>query len=113
MLSALFKIIQHQASSSSIGLSIPLENIMKLISQINALMSDIAKNEYQFLKCCENYFGYVAPLKIKLNDQNEYGYYVPMTQSIKQLLNKPDVMNYLIDNLNDNITQTKNHPDLM
>ncbi|CAF1543538.1 unnamed protein product [Rotaria sordida] len=53
------------------------------------------------------------PLKIKLNDQDDCGYYVPIQQSIKNLLNKPDVISYLVDNLNDNITQTKNDPDLM
>ncbi|CAF4427275.1 unnamed protein product, partial [Adineta steineri] len=32
---------------------------------------------------------------------------------IQNLLNKPDVINYLIDNVNNNISQTKNDPDLM
>ncbi|CAM4845515.1 unnamed protein product [Rotaria magnacalcarata] len=113
MISTLFKIIQNQAAQSLTGLLITLEDIMKLISQIQALMSDIAKNEHQFLKPCEDYFGYVAPIKIKLNDQDHYGYYIPMKQSIKNILTKPDVINYLVDNCNDNITQAKNDPDLM
>jgi hypothetical protein len=113
MISTLFKIIQNQAAQSPTGLLITLEDIMKLISQIQALMSDIAKNEHQFLKRCEDYFGYVAPIKIKLNDQDDYGYYIPIKQSIKNILTKPDVINYLVDNCNDNITQAKNDPDLM
>ncbi|CAF2123466.1 unnamed protein product [Rotaria magnacalcarata] len=113
MISTLFKIIQNQAAQSPTGLLITLEDIMKLISQMQALMSDIAKNEHQFLKRCEDYFGYVAPIKIKLNDQDHYGYYIPMKQSIKNILTKPDVINYLVDNCNDNITQAKNDPDLM
>lgn len=47
-------------------------------------MSHIDKNEYQFSKRCEDYFGYVVPLKIKLNDQDDYGYCVSMKQSIKK-----------------------------
>ncbi|CAF3969966.1 unnamed protein product [Rotaria sordida] len=86
---ALFKIIQHQATQSSTSLLIPLEDIEKLISQIITSISNITKNDYQFSKRCEEYFG------------------------IKNLLNKPDVISYLVDNLNDNITQTKNNPDLM
>ena len=113
MLDALFKIIQHQATQSSTDLLIPLEDIEKLILQIITSISNITKNDYQFSKRCEEYFGYVEPLKIKLNDQDDCGYYVPIQQSIKHLLNKPDVISYLVDNLNDNITQTKNDPDLM
>ncbi|CAF3857056.1 unnamed protein product [Rotaria sp. Silwood1] len=113
MLDTLFKIIQHQSTQSSRGLLIPLEDIEKLILQIITSISNITKNDYQFSKRCEEYFGYVEPLQIKLNDQDDCGYYVPIQQSIKRLLSKPDVITYLVNNLNDNITQTKNDPDLM
>ncbi|CAF3827820.1 unnamed protein product [Rotaria sp. Silwood1] len=113
MLDTLFKIIQHQSTQSSRGLLIPLEDIEKLILQIITSISNITKSDYQFSKRCEEYFGYVEPLQIKLNDQDDCGYYVPIQQSIKRLLSKPDVITYLVNNLNDNITQTKNDPDLM
>ncbi|CAF4078174.1 unnamed protein product [Rotaria sordida] len=113
MLDALFKIIQHQGTQSSTGLLIPLEDTEKLILQTTTSISNITKNDCQSLKRCEEYFGYVEPLKIKLNDQDDCGYYVTIQQSIKNLLNKPNVISYLVDNLNDNITQTKNDPDLM
>ncbi|CAF1375448.1 unnamed protein product [Adineta steineri] len=48
-----------------------------------------------------------------VNDKNNCGYYVPIERSIQNLLNKPDVINYLINNVNNNISQTKNDPDLM
>ncbi|CAF4211224.1 unnamed protein product, partial [Rotaria sordida] len=98
MLDTLFKIIQHQATQSSTGLLFPLEDIKKLILQIITSVSNITKNDYQFSKRCEEHFGYLEPLKIQLNDQDDCGYYVPIQQSIKNLLNKPD---------------TKNDPDLM
>ncbi|CAF1250005.1 unnamed protein product [Rotaria sp. Silwood1] len=113
MLDTLFKIIQHQSTQSSRGLLIPLEDIEKLILQIITSISNITKSDYQFSKRCEEYFGYVEPLQIKLNDQDDCGYYIPIQQSIKRLLSKPDVITYLVNNLNDNITQTKNDPDLM
>ncbi|CAF5199422.1 unnamed protein product, partial [Rotaria magnacalcarata] len=113
MLNILFKIIHHQATQSSNSLLIPLADIEKLILQIKTSMCNITKNEHQFSKRCEEHFGYVAPCEIKINDQGDCGYYVPIERSIKNLLNKPDVITYLIDNLNDNIVQTKKDPDLM
>lgn len=112
MLDKLFGIMQNQITSSSTGL-ISLADVEKLILQVKTSMCNITKNDYQFLQRCEKYFGYVPPLKIKLNDQDDCGYYVPIKQSIKNLLDKPDVINYLVDNLNQNITQTKNDFDLM
>ncbi|CAM4969226.1 unnamed protein product [Rotaria socialis] len=113
VLNILFKIIHHQATQSSNSLLIPLADIEKLILQIKTSMCNITKNEHQFSKRCEEHFGYVAPCEIKINDQGDCGYYVPIERSIKNLLNKPDVITYLIDNLNDNIVQTKKDPDLM
>ncbi|CAM4781662.1 unnamed protein product [Rotaria magnacalcarata] len=113
MLNILFKIIHHQATQSSNSLLIPLADIEKLILQIKTSMCNIIKNEYQFSKRCEEHFEYVAPCEIKINDQGDCGYYVPIERSIKNLLNKADVITYLIDNLNDNIVQTKKDPDLM
>ena len=112
MLETLFKIIQQQVAPSSAGL-IPLADIEKLLLQIKTTISNISKNDYQFSKHCAKYFGYVPPLKIKLNDQDDYGYYVPIERSIKNLLNKPDVINYLVENLDENMRETRKDPDLM
>ncbi|CAF4114661.1 unnamed protein product [Adineta steineri] len=113
MLDALFKLIENQTIQSSTNPLISLVDIGKVLLQIKNLIYDISKNDYQFLKRCTDYFGYTEPLKIELDDKNNCGYYVPIERSIQNLLNKPDVINYLIDNVNNNISQTKDDPDLM
>ncbi|CAF1416102.1 unnamed protein product, partial [Adineta steineri] len=113
MLDALFKLIENQAIQSSTNPLISLVDIGKVLLQIKNLIYDISKNDYQFLKRCTDYFGYTEPLKIELDDKNNCGYYVSIEKSIQNLLNKPDIINYLIDNVTNNISQTKNDPDLM
>ncbi|CAF1431235.1 unnamed protein product [Adineta steineri] len=113
MLDALFKLIENQAIQSSTNPLISLVDIGKVLLQIKNLIYDISKNDYQFLKRCTDYSGYAEPLKIKLDDKNNFGYYVPIERSAQNLLNKPDVINYLINNVKNNISQTKNDPDLM
>ncbi|CAF1531354.1 unnamed protein product [Adineta ricciae] len=113
MLDALLKLIEQQATKSLNNLSISLTDIVRLIAQIKTSIFDITKNDYQFLKRCEDFFGYVPPSKVELDDKDHCGYYVPIERSIKSLLNKPDVISCLIDNINESTEKTKNDPDLI
>ncbi|CAF1664078.1 unnamed protein product, partial [Didymodactylos carnosus] len=92
---------------------VSLEDTRKFILQITNSISSTGKNDYQFLKRCEQYFGYEPPAEIKLHADGDCGYYIPIERSIKNLLNKPDVIDNLLKNLNDTITKTKADPDLM
>ncbi|CAF0724721.1 unnamed protein product, partial [Didymodactylos carnosus] len=112
LLMVLVKIIENQVTKTTSPI-VSLEDTRKFILQITNSISNTGKNDYQFLKRCEQYFGYEPPAEIKLNAHGDCGYYIPVERSITNLLNKPDVIDNLLKNLNDTITKTKADPDLM
>ena len=77
------------------------------------IITDVTKNEYNFLKLCKKYFSYEPAKEIKLENPDQVAYYIPIQSSIKQMLSKPDVLNMLIKNFNENVNHNATDTDLM
>ncbi|CAF4588292.1 unnamed protein product, partial [Didymodactylos carnosus] len=90
-----------------------LSDVNEVISNITGRMLDVVKNEYNFLKLCQQYYSYQPAQEIKLSDPDQVAYYVPIQSSIQQMLNRPDVMDMLIKNLNRITNKNSADSDLM
>lgn len=106
------KIIESRANTSDRS-GISLEDVRFLFRHLNKLIGDTGKNDYQFLKRCEKYFGYSSPTEVKLNEDGDYGYYIPIELTLKNLFEKMDVIDALVKNINETGAKAKTDPDLM
>ncbi|CAF4186170.1 unnamed protein product [Rotaria sordida] len=92
---------------------IPMSQVEEIFNKIMCTVQDAAKNEYQFLNNCKEFFGYEEPHKVELNKSGDCGYIIPIKKSIQNFLNKPDVIDLLIKNTNETILTTKKDKDLL
>jgi hypothetical protein len=65
------------------------------------------------LKLCKKYFLYEPAKEIKLEKPDQVAYYIPIQSSIQQMLSKPDALNMLIKNFNENVNRNAVDTDLM
>ncbi|CAF2123915.1 unnamed protein product [Rotaria magnacalcarata] len=93
--------------------TIPVSEIEEIFKQIAETLQNVAKNEYQFINSCKEFFQFEEPKKVQFNEAGDCGYIVPIKNSIKQFLNKPDAINLLITNKNETISSTKRDTDLL
>lgn len=62
----------------------------------------ITKNEYQLIKHCEEYFNYRPVEEIALSspsEAQEFGYYIPIEQSLLSILNCRSFANRILENI--------------
>ena len=62
----------------------------------------ITKNEYQFMKSCEEFFGYNPPEEIivSANDEElEQGYFIPIDKSLSLMLHSQPILNEIPRNV--------------
>jgi hypothetical protein len=104
---------QRITTATSTHDPILLSDVNEVISNVIQIIIDVTKNEYHFLKLCKKYFSYEPAKEIKLENPDQVAYYIPIESSIKQMLNKPDVLNMLIKNFNENINRNAADTDLM
>ena len=117
--SLLFNIVLKIIKSTNSGtnavtpVAVPVIKIEEIIKQTINTIEGAAKNEYQFIKSCKEFFQYEEPKKVKLNESDDCGYIIPIKKSIQNFLNKPDVIDLLIKNRSETISTTKNDKDLL
>jgi hypothetical protein len=92
---------------------VPITKVEEIINQTIRTIEGAAKNEYQFIKNCKEFFAYEEPQKVELNETGDCGYIIPIKKSIQHFLNKPDVIDLLIKNTNETISTTKKDKDLL
>ncbi|CAF4524634.1 unnamed protein product [Rotaria sp. Silwood2] len=109
------KIIKSTGSgaNSATTAAVPIIKVEGIINQIIRTIEGAAKNEYQFIKSCKEFFQYEEPHKIELNESGDCGYIIPIKKSIQNFLNKPDVIDLLVKNINETILTTKKDKDLL
>ncbi|CAF1613054.1 unnamed protein product, partial [Rotaria sp. Silwood1] len=93
--------------------AVPIIKVEGIFNQIIRTIEGAAKNEYQFIKSCQEFFQYEEPHKIELNESGDCGYIIPIKKSIRNFLNKPDVIDLLVKNINETILTTKKNKDLL
>jgi hypothetical protein len=118
-LSVLFNIVLKIIKSTGIdgneptAAVVPIIKVEEIINQTIYTIEGAAKNEYQFINSCKEFFHYEEPRKIQLNETGDCGYIIPIKKSIQNFLNKPDVIDLLVKNTNETILKTKKDKDLL
>jgi uncharacterized C2H2 Zn-finger protein len=112
LLKIIIKSTKNDANAATASM-IPIIKVEEIINQIIRTIEDAAKNEYQFIKSCKQFFQYEEPHKVELNESGDCGYIIPIQKSIQNFLNKPDVIDLLVKNTNETISTTKKDIDLL
>jgi hypothetical protein len=110
-----------QASSSrttneSLKKVIELETVKSTMDEVCHSVQIITKNEYQFLKYCNQYFKYDPPEQIILSGPDEVlecGYFVPIEQTVTSILRNQHTLVQIIDNVKQQQEATITDNDLM
>ena len=93
------------------------DQLKQKIDQMCGSIECITKNEYQFRKSCENYFGFNPPQEIVLSSPNqsltEHGYFIPIDETIKSMLNSQSLLLEVLRNIQEQRNATEDNPDLM
>ena len=76
--------------NATIALVVPIVKIEEIINQKISTIEGIAKNEYQFIKNCEEFFAYDEPQKVVLNETGDCSNIISIKKSIQNFLNKPE-----------------------
>lgn len=92
-------------------------NELKLIfDDISNGIESITKNEYQFIKSCEEYFNFTSveeiPVSTAVDDLN-FGYFVPIDNSLSLMLKSQQFSHEIIENIQQQQTLTELDNDLM
>ena len=65
--------------------AIEIDQLKSTLNEIRNAIESITKNEYQFIKHCEQYFGYSSPEEIVLSAADEAlerGYFIPIERTL-------------------------------
>ena len=110
-----FKIIKSAGSDTNAETAtvIPMIKLEEIISEAIRTIEGTAKNEYQFIRCCKEFFQYEEPQKVELNQSGDCGYIISISKSIQNLLHKPDVIDLLINNSKETVLSTTKDKDLL
>lgn len=81
---------------------IKFETLTNIINEVSKSIETITKNEYQFIKSCEQYFGYKEPTEIIVSDaceKKESAYFIPLDDTLYSILQSQEVLFQILDNI--------------
>ncbi|CAF2628917.1 unnamed protein product [Rotaria sp. Silwood2] len=90
-----------------------LQNIMKNVCYE---IQNITKNEYQFIKNCEEYFDYIPPKEIIIsanNEELEQAYFIPIDKTLSLMLRSQLLLTEILQNIQQQRIAVKNDDNLM
>jgi hypothetical protein len=86
------------------------------IREVSQTIEATTRNEYQFLKSCEQMLDYRPPRELVLSgsgDKVEYGYIIPIAETLTSVLRSQELFSLLLDNVVHQQQATINDNDLM
>jgi hypothetical protein len=95
---------------------VKLETLKDTIEEVSRSIETITKNDYQFVKNCEEYFGYKPPVDIIVsnpNEETEHGYFIPLDKTLFSMLNSQPLLFQVLDNIQQQRTAAEDNDDLM
>jgi len=105
------------SSSSHTNINvIKFEILENIINEVSKSKESTTKNEYQFLKNCEEYFGYKEPKEIIISDpdeEKETAYYIPPDQTLISILQSREVLCQILDNIKKQRVAAEEDNDLL
>ncbi|CAF1048479.1 unnamed protein product, partial [Didymodactylos carnosus] len=107
-----------------------LDSVSQIINDATDVVQRTTRNESQFIKMCEKFFDYLPPKEIvlfsstpppsvqrstttKVSKAKDVAYYIPIRESLTQVLSKDDMMQLLIDKIKQEEEQKIKDDDLM
>ncbi len=95
---------------------IQLETLKDTINEVSKSIEIIAKNEYQFKKNCEQYFGYNPPEEIVVSgtdEETEHAFFIPIDETLFSMLSSQSVLSQILDNVQQQRIASQDDDDLM
>ncbi|CAF0953336.1 unnamed protein product [Didymodactylos carnosus] len=108
--------IAHPTCTSQYPSTIGLEIVRNTITDVTELIKRTTKTEYHFVQLCEKYFNYCAPREIILSTtdtKKQSYYYVPIKESLQNILSKEGMIPLLRDNIEQQQQQITRDADLL
>lgn len=108
--------ITSSSSRNQTKIAIEFDQLKSLFNNICNEIESITKNEYQFIKHCEEYFNYSLVQEIPLSTADEdpdFGYYVPIDKSLSSILNSQPFTFKILENIREQQLATELDNDLM
>ncbi|CAF1295970.1 unnamed protein product [Didymodactylos carnosus] len=103
--------------------NISVENVCSVINEVNEVVERTTKMEYQFIKSCGRFFGYLPPEEIVLSRSSQittvkrskqaFAYYVPIHESLFRILCKDEMISLLVENIKQQQQQATKDKDLI
>ena len=96
--------------------AIEFDELKHTFNHICYAIKSINKNEYQFIKHCQEYFGYSSPEEIIVSSPGEdleRGYFIPIDKTLSSMLSSEPFVVQILENVQRQQTATDNDPDLM
>jgi hypothetical protein len=95
---------------------IEFDELKNTFNDICNAIESINKNEYQFVKHCEEYFEYSSAEEIDISSPGESlerGYFIPIDKTLSSMLSSQSFVVQIHENIQRQQTLTDNDPDLM
>lgn len=95
---------------------VDLEVLATAIHDVSSTIEKATRSEYEFIKICKLFLNYQHPNEILLSnpgERREYGYMIPISQTISCLLNHPQILPLIKRNASQQWEAVKNDNDLM
>ena len=96
--------------------AIEFDDLKLTLDEISNTIESITKNEYQFMKHCEEYFNYSSADEIILSSTGEVlqrAYFIPIEKSLFTMLNSKPLVLQILQNIQKQRTETEYDADLM
>ena len=109
LLDMIVKLIKLKVSSAMVSVN----DLETTFINVTRIINSISKNEYTFLKQCEKYFNYQAPHEIILKTSEQPAYYIPIKQSLYNMLQSDELLQAIRDSIESLATRSAEDPDLI
>jgi hypothetical protein len=96
--------------------AIELNKVKDIMKNVCHEIENITKNEYQFIKNCEQYFDYSPPKEIIIsanNEQLEQAYFIPIDKTLSLMLRSQPILTEILQNVQQQRIAVKNDDNLM
>ncbi|CAM4850404.1 unnamed protein product [Rotaria magnacalcarata] len=95
---------------------IEFDHVKNTFNDIRDKIKSITKNEYQFIKQCEDYFDYNSPEEIVGSSPNEFpenSYFLPVDKTLLSMLKYQPFVTRILENIQNQHTAAEHDDDLM
>ena len=96
--------------------AIEFDDLKSTLNEKRNAIESIAKNKYQFIKHCEQYFGYSSPQEIvvsSVDEALERSYFIPIEKTLFSMFNSQPLVHQVLENIQQQQARTQHDNDLM